>query len=273
VLLDLRHLGEAKIDERLPLVRELSISYMGVDPVHEPIPVRPVAHYTMGGIDTNIDAATPLKGLFAAGECACVSINGANRLGSNSLVEILVFGAKAANSAVEFVNSEQSSVDEKQITADAEAAIEKVMQLFRRKGTESITALRNEMNTVMENGAGIYRSEESLLDTVDTMKSLKARFENVELVDKSNVYNTDLTQALELGCMLDVALAMATSALNRRESRGSHQRLDHVDRNDVDFLRHTLASYAGNEAPTIDYRDVVITKSPPAKRVYGGESK
>jgi len=272
VLLDLRHLGEEKINERLPMVRELSISYMGVDPVTDPIPVRPVAHYTMGGIDTNIDAATPLKGLFAAGECACVSINGANRLGSNSLVEILVFGAKAANSAVDFVKANQSTVDEEQLILDAKQAIDKVMNLFRRKGSESIPGLRSEMNSIMEKGAGIYRSEDTLIEAVDQMKALKVRYNNVELDDKSNVYNTDLTQALELGCMIDVALAMSASALNRRESRGSHQRLDYVDRNDVDFLRHTLATYNGAETPSINYRDVTITKSPPAERVYGGES-
>ncbi|MCF6288461.1 MAG: fumarate reductase (quinol) flavoprotein subunit [Proteobacteria bacterium] len=270
VLLDLRHLGEEKINQRLPMVRELAISYMSVDPVYQPIPVRPVIHYTMGGIDTDINTATALAGLFAAGECACVSINGANRLGSNSLTELLVFGSRAGKNAAEFVLSTHSAVNEEQLLKTAQLAIDKVMKLFKRQGSESIPALRNEMNHIMETGAGIYRSEESLQKAVQQISELRLRFANVELVDKSNVYNTDLIQALELGSMLDIARAMVVSALNRRESRGSHQRLDYVERNDQDFLCHTLASYAGDAEPVIAYKDVIITKSQPATRVYGG---
>ncbi|MBE9549308.1 MAG: fumarate reductase (quinol) flavoprotein subunit, partial [Proteobacteria bacterium] len=273
VLLDLRHLGEEKINERLPMVRELAMSYMSVDPVKEPIPVRPVIHYTMGGIDTDINSATPMPGLYAAGECACVSINGANRLGSNSLTELLVFGRLAGRNAAKHVAAYEVSVDEDQLLASAQQAVDAVMGLFQRKGSESIPDLRAEMNKIMEAGAGIYRSEETLATAVKEMAVIKTRFENIELVDKSNVYNTDLVQALELGSMIDVARAMAVSALNRRESRGSHQRLDHVERNDEDFLCHTLATYAGDENPTIDYRDVIITTSQPAARVYGGDAK
>jgi len=273
VHLDLRHLGEAKIDERLPMVRELAMSYMSVDPVEEPIPVRPVIHYTMGGIDTDINAATPIAGLYAAGECACVSINGANRLGSNSLTELLVFGRRAGKNAAQFVKDNNQSVDEQVLTDKAQKAADSVMHFFQYKGKESIPGLRAEMNSTMEAGAGIYRSEESLEETIKVMTDIKARFADIELADKSNVYNTDLIQALELGSMIDVARAMAVSALNRRESRGSHQRLDHVERNDKDFLRHTLATYTGDENPTIEYRDVVITKSQPAERVYGGDAK
>jgi len=272
VHLDLRHLGEAKINERLPMVRELAMSYMSVDPVKEPIPVRPVVHYTMGGIDTDINASTSLPGLFAAGECACVSINGANRLGSNSLTELLVFGRRAGQNATKFVNLEQSEVDEEALLKSAQQAVDSIMSLFHHKGSESIPALRNEMNQVMEAGAGIYRSEESLLTAVAEMAKIKKRFADIELDDKSNVYNTDLIQALELGSMIDVARAMAVSALNREESRGSHQRLDHVERNDDDYLKHTLAIFAGDADPSIEYRDVVITKSQPGERVYGGKS-
>lgn len=272
VLLDLRHLGEAKINQRLPMVRELATSYMSVDPVYEPIPVRPVVHYTMGGIDTDINAATSLTGLYAAGECACVSINGANRLGSNSLTELLVFGRLAGKHAAQFVNSEQPVVDEEQLLIKAQKAASSVRDLFQHKGCESIPGLRNEMNEIMEAGAGIYRDEESLQQAVTTMAAIKIRFADIELADKSNVYNTDLIQALELGCMIDVAITMAVSALNRRESRGSHQRMDHIERNDHDYLRHTLASYVRDGEPSIDYRDVVITKSQPAERVYGGQS-
>jgi len=273
VNLDLRHLGEAKINERLPMVRELAMSYMSVDPVEEPIPVRPVIHYTMGGIDTDINAATPLAGLYAAGECACVSINGANRLGSNSLTELLVFGRRAGKNASLFVKENNQPVDEQALLDKAQKAADSVMHLFQYKGKESIPGLRAEMNSTMESGAGIYRSEESLEETIKEMTDIKARFADIELADKSNVYNTDLIQALELGSMIDVARAMAVSALNRRESRGSHQRLDYVERNDKDFLQHTLATYAGDENPTIEYRDVVITKSQPAERVYGGDAK
>jgi len=273
VHLDLRHLGEQKINERLPMVRELAMSYMSVDPVHQPIPVRPVVHYTMGGIDTDINAGTSLGGLYAAGECACVSINGANRLGSNSLTELLVFGRQAGRNAAEFASQENASFDEKMLLEKAQAAADKVMNLFQHKGNETIPNIRNEMNQIMEDGAGIYRSEKSLELAVQKMSELKIRFADIELSDKSNVYNTDLIQALELGSMIDVARAMAVSALNRRESRGSHQRTDFEERNDKDFLRHTLATYAGDDNPSIDYKNVVITKSQPAERVYGGESK
>jgi len=273
VHLDLRHLGEAKITERLPMVRELAMSYMSVDPVKEPIPVRPVVHYTMGGIDTDINTATNIRGLYAAGECACVSINGANRLGSNSLTELLVFGAKAGQKAAEYIaENNNDAIDNENLMAQAQTAIDRVMNLFKHKGKENLVSIRNEMNTIMEAGAGIYRDEQSLKQAIDQMTDLKKRFADIELVDKSNVYNTDLIQALELGSMIDVARAMAVSALNRKESRGSHQRLDYVERDDKDFLKHTLAYYQGDENPTLDYRDVVITKSKPAERVYGGKA-
>jgi len=274
VHLDLRHLGEAKINERLPMVRELSQSYIGVDPVYEPIPVQPVVHYTMGGIDTDINAATGVDGLFAAGECACVSINGANRLGSNSLTELLVFGARAGLGAAEFVANGGAGSDDGAVQSAGRAAEDRVLELFRRaKGTESVSGLRREMNEAMEAGAGIYRSEDSLHACTDKMQELRERYKNVMLTDKSNVFNTDLIEALELGSMIDVASAIACSALQRRESRGSHQRLDYPDRDDSAFLSHTLARYSATNLPAIDYRDVTITRSQPAERVYGGAQK
>ncbi|VAX05137.1 Fumarate reductase flavoprotein subunit [hydrothermal vent metagenome] len=273
VLLDLRHLGEDKINERLPMVRELATSYIGVDPVYEPIPVRPVVHYTMGGIDTDINAATQMAGLFAAGECACVSINGANRLGSNSLTELLVFGALAGANAARFAQNITATTAEENIRLEAEAAADRVLGLFQQQGGETVSGLRSEMNQIMEAGAGIYRSEESLELAVEQLEKLSGRYANISLEDKSNVYNTDLIQVLELGSMLDVARAMVVSALHRRESRGSHQRLDYTERNDLEYLRHTLASYQGQFNPTINYRDVVITSSQPAVRVYGGDSR
>jgi len=274
VHLDLRHLGEAKIMERLPMVRELAQSYVGVDPVKAPIPVRPVVHYTMGGIDTDIDTATSVAGLFSAGECACVSINGANRLGSNSLTELLVFGARAGRAAAEFARENGPPVVDGDARQAAEAAEQRVLELFRRSGgNESIAGLRRDMNLAMEAGAGIYRSEDSLQECTQTMQELRERYRRIELMDKSNVFNTDLIEALELGSMLDVAAAMACSALQRKESRGSHQRLDYPDRDDEMYLRHSLAHYSANGLPSIDYSDVTITRSRPAERVYGGSAE
>ena len=271
VHLDIRHLGEKKIEERLPMVRELAISYMGIDPVYEPIPVQPVVHYMMGGIHTDINAATPLAGLYAAGECACVSINGANRLGSNSLTETLVFGARAGRSAVEELGSGTDKRKSGAIEAQAQETEKRLLALFHKDdGTETVTGLRREMNEAMEAGAGIFRQEESLGQACDKIGRLRRRYADIQLEDKSNVFNTDLIQVLELGCMLDVAHALVHSALNRRESRGSHQRLDMTERDDKTSLSHTLASFRGADAPQLDYLDVVITKSPPGKRVYGG---
>jgi fumarate reductase flavoprotein subunit len=272
VHLDIRHLGEQKINERLPMVRELAMSYIGVDPVQAPIPVRPVVHYTMGGIHTNIDTATPLPGLFAAGECACVSINGANRLGSNSLAEILVFGARAGRSAAAFAQANPFGAM-KTAGASTEAAPLRVRELFMREGgNETTTRLRKAMHDTMESGAGIYRTRESLEETCRILFELRRRYGQLQLEDRSNVFNTDLLQALELGSMLDVAEALAQSALERNESRGSHQRLDHPGRDDDRFLRHSLATYRGADPPTISYCDVVITRSQPAERVYGGQA-
>ena len=270
VLLDIRHLGEKKINERLPMVRELAQSYAGVDPVHEPIPVRPVVHYTMGGIHTDIDAATPLPGLFAAGECACVSINGANRLGSNSLTELLVFGARAGHGAATFAKA-NPTVSAGAAREGAQAAQTRIRELFvRERASETVSGLRKAMHDTIESGAGIYRTESLLQETCRVLADLRRRYDAVQLQDRSNVFNTDLIQVLELGCMLQVAEAIAHSAARRKESRGSHQRLDHPERDDVNYLKHSLATYRGSEAPTLSYCDVVITRSKPAERVYGG---
>jgi fumarate reductase flavoprotein subunit len=255
------------------LVRELAQSYADVDPVLELIPVRPVIHYTMGGIDTDIDAATGLDGLFAAGECACVSINGANRLGSNSLTELLVFGARAGRGAAAHALT-APACNEKALAEQAAAADGRVKALFRKSGgTESVSGLRREMNNSMEEGAGIYRTEESLRESCAVMADIRRRYGDIELADKSNVFNTDLIQTLELGTMIDVAQAIVVSAFNRRESRGSHQRLDHQARDDQNYLKHSLAHYDTETDPQIDYREVVITRSQPAERVYGGDAQ
>ena len=271
MLLDMRHLGEKKIDERLPLVRDMSISYMGVDPVKDPVPVRPVVHYMMGGIDTDIKAATKLPGLYAAGECACVSINGANRLGSNSLTELLVFGRRAALSAIELLQSGARPAGEGALAAKAEAAQARLRELMQRSGgTETVAGLRKEMMKAMEEHAGIYRSGEGLVMACAKLAELRRRYRAIELHDKTNVYNTDLLQALELGSMLDCAEAVVQAALARKESRGAHQRLDFAERDDKNFLRHSIAHHHPSEPPRVDFRDVVITKSQPGVRDYSG---
>lgn len=270
VHLDIRHLGKEKINKKLPFVRELAENYAGIDPVYQPIPVRPVVHYMMGGIHTNIEAATPVAGLFAAGECACVSINGANRLGSNSLTELLVFGAQAGRAAAAFAKA-QTKTDTQALEAQAKDEQERVRKNFIAKtdGKERIAAIRTEMTSTMEAGAGIYREEASMKETCNKLSELKDRFKNITLDDRSNTYNTELTSALELENMLEIAETVAHSALNRKESRGSHQRTDYPKRDDEKFLAHSLAYHTESGPPRIDYLNVVITFYPPAERKYG----
>jgi len=271
VHLDIRHLGKKKIDKKLPFVRELTKNYVGIDPVYEPIPVRPVVHYMMGGIDTNIDCSTILPGLFAAGECACVSINGANRLGSNSLTEILVYGARAGQAAAVFA-AEHSEINLEALEKQGADEYKRITRDFLQKdgGSERIATLRNEMHQVMEQSVDIFRSESGLKEACNKIEELKDRFSSILIEDKSLNFNTELTSALELENMIDVAESIIFSALSRRESRGSHQRTDFVNRDDENFLRHSLA-YRTEAESRIEYQDVVITKWPPAERIYGKE--
>jgi len=269
VHLDIRHLGEKLIDTKLPFVRELCLKYVGIDPVKEMIPVRPVVHYMMGGIHTDIHGATPLPGLYAAGEAACVSINGANRLGSNSLTEILVFGARAGKAAAAFA-AEQAGASPS-LVAQAHDEHRRLEERFLRKsgGKERIATLRAEMHQIMEESAGIYRIETVLKDAAGKLRRLQERFQDLSLDDNSYTFNTELTAALELSYMLDVAQTIVQSGLERRESRGSHQRTDYPQRDDERFLAHSLASRAEDGSPRIEYRPVTITRWPPGKRVYG----
>jgi fumarate reductase flavoprotein subunit len=268
VHLDVSHLGEKLIDEKLPFVRELARNYVGIDPVHEPIPVRPVVHYVMGGVDTDLLGRTRLPGLYAAGETACVSMNGANRLGSNSLSECLVFGARAgtqaAQDALEGDHAEEGPVEK---LAQAEQARLMATYLEKEKGSERISAIRRDLQAAMERGAGVFRTEESLKQAVEEVRGLRERYRDVTLDDRDRAFNTELVSALELGNMLDVAEAVVQSGLERRESRGSHTRRDHPDRDDERFLKHSLA-FATPEAPRIEYGDVSITRWPPAERKY-----
>jgi fumarate reductase flavoprotein subunit len=270
VHLDVRHLGEKKIDKKIPFVRELAKNYVGIDPVYEPIPVRPVVHYMMGGVCTDKEGATEVPGLFAAGECACVSLNGANRLGSNSLTELLVFGARAARSATRFAAS-HPSLNEAALKAQAEDEQRRIAQRwFQTSGKESIAGIRTDLNKTMEEGAGIYRNAESLQRTCGIIRQLKERYGRIGLADKSLSFNTELTSALELGFLLDSAEAVAFSALARQESRGSHQRTDFPQRDDQRYLKHSLA-YRTDADPRIAYSNVVITRWPPGERVYGSK--
>ena len=268
VHLDIRHLGEELIMERLPFVRELATEYVGIDPVYEPIPVRPVVHYMMGGIDTDTNAKTPVDGLYAAGEAACVSMNGANRLGSNSLSEIIVFGARSGKAAVEYA-SEQEFPEANTLSQMAQAEKKRIEGQFLkpRNGNERVATIRRDMQLAMEQGAGIYRTEEEMKTACEAIRKLRKRYEQVEVDDKSSVFNTDLIAALELGYMLDVAEALAHSALLREESRGSHAREDFTTRDDERFLQHSLA-YQTPEGPRIEYLPVTITRWQPEERKY-----
>lgn len=268
VHLDLRHLGEEKINQKLPFVRELASKYLGIDPVYEPIPVRPVVHYMMGGIHTDIMGKTPLEGLYAAGETACVSINGANRLGSNSLTECLVFGARSGKAASEYVQT-QSSPSSNTLEALARDEQKRIdAQFFNNKnGQERIANIRGEMQMAMEEGIGIYRSEEAMKKTCNQLADLRGRFANIKVEDVKGVFNTEITSALELDFMLDIAQVVAHCALERKESRGSHTRTDFPKRDDGQYLKHSLA-YRTRGEPKVDYLPVAITRWQPEERKY-----
>ena len=270
VHLDLRHLGAKLINQKLPFVRELCLKYEGLDPVTQLIPVRPVVHYMMGGISTDIDGATPLRGLFAAGECACVSINGANRLGSNSLPEILVFGARAGKVAAEYATGVPDMVS-LPILRQAEDERRRLEQDFLRKsgGKERVATIREAMQKAVEDGAGIYRTEKSLREAAAKLAELQERAQNLSIDDHSRTFNTELLSALELTCMLDVAETMVHSALSRTESRGAHQRTDYPARDDSKFLAHSVVTRSPDGSVHIEYAPVVITRWPPGERVYG----
>ncbi|HLE20478.1 MAG TPA: fumarate reductase (quinol) flavoprotein subunit [Vicinamibacteria bacterium] len=269
VHLDLRHLGEKIINTKLPFVRELCLKYQNIDPVKELIPVRPVAHYMMGGVHTDIDGATPLAGLYAAGEAACVSINGANRLGSNSLPELLVFGARAGRLAAEYASTRKDDPGPK-LLAQAKDEERRLQALLGGNGgRERIATLREEMHKTMEESAGIYRSGDSLRQAVEAIGTLKERFAGVAIEDHSRTFNTERVAALELSFMLDVAEAIVSSAQRREESRGAHQRTDFPRRDDDRFLAHSLAYRSSDDSCRIEYLPVTITRWPPGERVYG----
>jgi fumarate reductase flavoprotein subunit len=268
VHLDLRHLGAKLIDTKLPMVRELCLKYERIDPVKDLIPVRPVVHYMMGGVHTDINGATPIEGLFAAGETACVTINGANRLGSNSLPECLVFGARAGMAAAEYASS--ATGPPAVVMRQAEDEIRQLNQLVSpQEGTERTADIREAMQSTMEESAGIFRSGDSLAKGVDQLAELQRRVQRVALVDGTRAFNTELVTALELTNMLDIAECILHSALQREESRGAHQRTDFTARDDSRFLDHALVYRESDGTPRIERLPVTITRWPPGERVYG----
>ena len=271
VLLDMRHLGEKKILERLPLVHELAHAYVGVDMIKDPVPIRPVIHFMMGGIDSNINGEAPMAGLYAIGETACSGLHGANRLGSNSLTDLLVSGKRSADHAIAYAQKANASGNEETLQAQAEAIVTGVRELLQQSGsTETISGLRREMRSTLEEGAGIYRDEEGARQTCEKIAEIRERYKGIEINDKSNVFNTDLQSALELRNLLDVAETVAEGSLQRRESRGAHQRLDYTERDDEKFLKHSLCFRESGGRPRVEWSDVLITRSQPGTRDYSG---
>ncbi|HEY5698479.1 MAG TPA: FAD-binding protein, partial [Acidimicrobiales bacterium] len=269
VYLDLRHLGEALIEAKLPMVRELCLQYERIDPVTELIPVRPVVHYMMGGVHTDIDGSAGLDGLYAAGETACVSINGANRLGSNSLPECLVFGARAGRAAAEYAATAPAppAVIEAQV-ADEVRRLEALMDRDSRPD-DGTARIRDDLQSTMEDAAGIYRNGPSMEKGVDTFSGLRERVDALGIRDSSRAFNTELVGALELENLVDIGECILRSGLAREESRGAHQRTDFTARDDERFLAHHVVRRDDTGTARIEQVPVTITRWPPGERVYG----
>jgi len=265
VLLDLTHLGAKKIHTRLPGSRELAMDYAGVDPILEPIPVRPGAHYHMGGVDTDVDGQTIMPGLYAAGECACVSVHGANRLGGNSLMETITFGRRAgSHAAADAIENRNGALVAESQVRDSAAQIKAI---FAREGGQRPWEVREEMSTVMYDDAGIFRTQERLERCLSAIADLRERGRDVVVDDTGDRFNTDLVSVLELESMLEMADCLVTGALARQESRGAHTRLDHPERDDAKWMRHTLAWCDGGKV-RLDYKPVTVTRFEPMVRSY-----
>jgi succinate dehydrogenase / fumarate reductase flavoprotein subunit len=265
VLLDLRHLGAEKIHERLHGTRELSMVFAGVDPIHEPIPVRPGAHYHMGGVDTDVWGQTLLTGLYAAGECACVSVHGANRLGGNALMETITFGKRSGAHAADWALSHTTVEVPSSVEADAERELR---ALLDRQEGERPWAIRDELASTMHENFGVFRREDQMERQGEIVASLRERYERVVVEDKGSVFNNDLTQALELGFLLELADCMVVCGLARKESRGAHARpYDYPDRDDESYMRHTMVTWEDG-GPRLGWKPVTMTKWQPQERKY-----
>jgi len=272
VYLDVRHLGRKVIEEKLPDITDFARIYQGVEPLKEPVPVQPTAHYAMGGIPTNTnsevvidDKGTVVPGLFAAGECACVSVHGANRLGTNSLVDLLVFGRRAGREMARY----SGKVERPRPIADAIEPVKAELEAIRSRAAagESVATIRTELQDVMMDNVGVYRDATLLTAALTKVKELRGRYEKVAITDCGSVFNTELMEAQELGYLLDIALVTVTSALARQESRGAHSREDFPERDDKKWLKHTLA-YKGKDGPNLRYKQVSITRFEPKPRTY-----
>ncbi|MEV8254546.1 succinate dehydrogenase flavoprotein subunit [Rhodoglobus sp. NPDC076762] len=278
LFLDITHLEPAVIDEKLPDITEFARTYLGVEPYTEPVPVLPTAHYAMGGIPTNVEAEVlrnntdVVKGLYAAGECACVSVHGSNRLGTNSLLDINVFGKRAGKSAVKYVQTAEFVP----LPKDPAGGVKRILDMVRSgDGTERIAVIRKELQDSMDRNAQIFRTDESLEEVTQLIQKLRARYKNIQLHDKGKRFNTDLLEAVELGFLLDLAEVLVYSARSRKESRGGHMREDYPNRDDENFLVHTMAYLTGDPESEeagdhirLDWKPVVITNYPPMERKY-----
>jgi succinate dehydrogenase / fumarate reductase, flavoprotein subunit len=265
VLLDLRHLGAEKIVERLHGTRELSMVFAGVDPIYDPIPVRPGAHYHMGGVDTDVWGQTSLEALYAAGECACVSVHGANRLGGNALMETITFGKRAGEHAADWALTHTTVEVPRSVEAGAE---QELKELLDRDEGERPWSIRNELAETMHENFGVFRREEQMERQGEIVASLKERYERVVVDDKGEIFNNDLTQALELGFLLDLADCMVVAGLARKESRGAHARpYDYSERDDENYMQHTIVTLEDG-SPSLEWRPVTTTKWEPTERTY-----
>jgi len=267
VYLDLRHLGKAKILDRLPGIHQIAMDFAGIDPILEPIPIQPAQHYSMGGIPTNVDGETPLPGLFAAGECACVSVHGANRLGGNSLLETLVFGARTGRKVAEEVALERKNFNRTVFVDRLKAFQSGLEEIFERKREDAVFLIRDEMKALMTSLVGIFRRGTLLLEAKEKIKELKRRFLSTGIKQRDIAFNNELIQYWELEGMLHLAEVIVEGALARKESRGSHFRTDYPNRDDEHCLRHTMA-FKIPEGVKLDYKEVTITSYPPKERSY-----
>jgi succinate dehydrogenase / fumarate reductase flavoprotein subunit len=265
IALDLRHLSEEKINERLPLIREVAIKLNGVDPVKETIPIRPAAHYSMGGIKANIKTETPVSGFYASGECSCTSLHGANRLGTNSTADCLVFGAVSGEEAAKHaLSSNFKELSHEKLLAEERRVYNGILH---SEGDERVSAIRDKMKRIMNEQVWIFRKGEELENALKGIRALKERFKHIKVEDKGRPFNTGLIDALQLDFMLDLAEVTTIGALARTESRGAHSRRDYPKRDDVNWLKHTLTYYT-RDGPRLNYIPVTITKWAPAARVY-----
>jgi succinate dehydrogenase / fumarate reductase, flavoprotein subunit len=265
ILLDMRPIGAERILERLPSSRELAMTFAGVDPIHEPVPVRPGAHYHMGGIDTDTDGLTEMTGLYAAGEAACVSVHGANRLGGNSLMETITFGRRSGRAAAEWALANTTVTVPEAIERDAERELKEI--LGRTEG-ERPWKIRDELGTSLGENFGVFREEKKMARQLEVIGELRERYPRVIVEDKGDIFNTDLTQAIELGYLLDLAACMLTAGIARKESRGAHARpYDYPTRDDENFLKHSITRWV-DDGPELSYKDVRMTKWQPEERKY-----